>query len=88
MCNEGFFYYKNKCYKDCPKNTNVIDSNNICLDKSPCLIDNCETCDISNTKCTKCVHGFFLHENECSRNCPAGTRADRIHFVCENKTSI
>jgi len=88
MCLEGFFYHKNKCVKKCPENTLMIESNNICFEKSKCNIENCEYCDISNTKCTKCIHGFFLHENECSRRCPSGTRADRIHFTCANKTSI
>ena len=87
MCNNGFFYYKNKCLAKCPENTYLIEQNNVCIEKSSCGIDNCEICDISNTKCNKCIHGFFLNENECTKTCPAGTRADRIHFTCTNKTS-
>lgn len=87
MCNEGFYYYKNKCLKACPENTTLIEANNICLEKNNCNVDNCDHCDITGTKCEKCSYGYFLNENTCSKTCPAGMRADRIKFDCVNKSS-
>lgn len=86
MCNQGFFYYKNKCLTKCPNYTIELDNNRLCVDKISCGgVDNCEKC-IHKSKCTKCIHGLFLYENECHEKCPIGTRANRINFTCKNKS--
>lgn len=86
MCNEGFFYYRNNCLSKCPNNTIELDNNNICIDKISCKVNNCEKCQ-HKVKCEKCIHGLFLYENQCLEKCPIGTRANRIDFTCQDKSS-
>merc|ERR1712037_1071768 len=73
--------------RKCPKNTIELDNNNICVDKITCNTDNCSKCH-NKIKCEKCIHGLFLHENKCLEKCPIGTRANRIDFTCQNKSSF
>jgi hypothetical protein len=87
-CREGLSYYKNKCVVGCPKGSKRISGNSLCVDIPKCSVENCAECDKENTNCVKCLHGFFLHENECTKSCPSGTRANRADFTCVNKSTF
>lgn len=94
MCEDGFYLHKNKCISQCPQNTQILEKNKICLDKSAkCEIDNCGDCEevsgpTKSSKCKNCIHGFFLHDNKCVKSCPKGTRANRIDFTCVDKSNF
>jgi hypothetical protein len=87
-CKDRFYYYKNQCVEACPHESKRILGNSLCIDIPKCNIENCAECDKVNLNCTKCLHGYFLHENECTESCPAGTRANRVNFTCVNKSTF
>ena len=82
QCKSGVFRYEGKCYTACPEDTNTDSTNNICVKKNDCNLENCSICGINNSECKVCKRGFFLNENKCLELCPLGLRADRITWTC------
>jgi len=71
-CLSGFFLYKNKCVKECPKRMYGNCSDNLCYN---CL-EACEDCvDGTATNCTKCSESYFKNGNVCVKDtgCRNGT---------------
>ena len=50
-CLNQNLFYKNNCFKKCPKETTEISQYNICISKS-CKIPHCEICE--GNECKKC----------------------------------
>ena len=83
MCREGFFLRYGICVPKCDSNDEILEPNKVCIDNMSCLIENCAQCGQEKSAlCRICANGFYLHNNQCLKECPHGLRADRVSWSC------
>jgi len=82
-CRDSFYLKYGECKEKCDSNDKIISPNQICFDTMKCLVENCSQCSNENsTVCRICQNGFFMHNNQCLKECPIGLRADKISWTC------
>jgi hypothetical protein len=83
LCKDVLLFLDGTCVNSCPADRVLKASNNICLPKPTCSIENCASCEEgSTTKCKTCAKGTFKFDEKCVTECPANYRADRITWSC------
>ncbi len=43
----------------------------------------CKNCVDTNSKCTSCNNGDFLHQNACAASCPTGFYGNNTTKICD-----
>ncbi|XP_032808666.1 R-spondin-2-like [Petromyzon marinus] len=77
-CKSRFFFHLRRtgmrqvgtCLSACPSGFYGLRGTNMSK-CAKCKVDNCEMC-FSNTFCTKCTEGYYLHKGKCYNTCPEG----------------
>ncbi len=83
QCKEGLLLREGECVNSCFATDTINKSNNSCIPKEFCLVENCSKCIRANSSvCKTCMNGFFMYNNQCLLSCPPRLRADRISWSC------
>jgi len=77
-CKKPFVLYENSCRTSCPDNY-YADNNRNCV---KCQ-NGCEICNGKNI-CKRCADGFYLHNDQCVKQCPIKTWGECKERVCKN----
>lgn len=81
QCFDGYFFKNGECKIGCGVGDKVINTNKICLTQK-CVVENCLACTEDLNKCNNCDKSYFLYKNQCLKECPLNTIADRISQQC------
>ncbi|XP_061772923.1 proprotein convertase subtilisin/kexin type 5 [Nerophis ophidion] len=82
MCNscaEGYFLFRQRCRKHCPRSTYEDWSRGLCL-SCPTSCTDCR----SDARCLACQPAHFLHGDNCVQQCPMQTFPDTTGWRCES----
>jgi hypothetical protein len=77
-CKKPFVLYENTCRTACPDNY-YADKNRNCVKCE----NGCELCNGKNI-CKRCADGFYLHNDQCVKQCPIRTWGECKERVCKN----
>ena len=83
QCEKGYWLRNGECVKQCYQSDIEKTSNKVCTINRQCHVSNCDECEKNDGfKCLKCQNGYFYYKNQCVKQCPSRTLADRLSWSC------